>query len=254
MATTAGVLTLVSVGSTVASLSSAVATAGTAPYTYQWYRSTTTGFSPGPTNIITGATSLTLSDSALIPNTPYFYKVRATDSSSPAVTGDSAQLAVTTLATTLSQNQFAQGPVVGMVDMPYNYDTFSAQIDVSASTAVYTQGQAVKIVANTVGGVPRVIACNGITDNVFGFINYNIKNVNYGVGQMCEVSTSGNVMWLYATAAITQGARVCLDITSPGAVQPTGATATVVGYAIDGAAASGQLIRVRLMTPSFATA
>lgn len=254
MATTAGALSLVSVGSTTASLSSAVATAGTAPYTYQWYRSTTTGFSPGPSNIISGATSLTLSQSSLIPNTPYFYKVVATDSSSPAVAGTSSQLAVTTLATTLSQNSFAQSTIVGQVDMPYNFNTFSAQIDVSASTAVYTQGQAVKIVANTAGGIPRVIAVSGITDNVFGFINFNMKNVNFAVGQDCEVSTSGNVIWLYATAAITQGAQVCLDITSPGAVQPTGATATVVGVALDGAAGYGSLIRVRLNTPSFATA
>src|SRR5581483_9528523 len=115
MSLTAGALTLVSVQSTTASLSSAVATMGTAPYTYQWYRSTTTGFSPVPSNIITGATALTLSDSSLIPNTPYFYKVVATDSASPAATVTSSQLAVTTLATTLSQNQFAQVPVVGQV-------------------------------------------------------------------------------------------------------------------------------------------
>lgn len=254
MATTAGALTLVSVASTTANLSSAVATAGTAPYTYQWYRSTTTSFSPGPSNIITGATSLTLADTNLIPNTPYFYKVRATDSSSPAVTGDSAQLAVTTTATTLSQNVIAQSPVVGQPDMPYNFNTKSVQIDVSAGTAVYTQGTAVKIVANTKGGVPRVIACSGNTDNVFGFINFNLKNVTYGVGQNAEISSGGNVIWLYATAAITQGAQVCLDVTSPGAVQPTGGSATYVGYALDGAAASGSLIRVELKCPTFATA
>lgn len=254
MATTAGVLTLVSVASTTANLSSAVATAGTAPYTYQWYRSTTTGFSPGAGTLISGATALTLADTNLIPNTPYFYKVRATDSSSPAVTGDSAQLAVTTSATTLSQNVTSQSPVVGQVDMPYNYNTFSAQIDSSAGTAVYTQGTAMKIVANTKGGIPRVIACNGNTDNVFGFANFNLKNVSYAVGQNLEVSTAGNVIWLYATGAITQGAQVCLDVSSPGAVQATGNSATVVGFALDGAAASGSLIRVHLKTPSFATA
>lgn len=254
MATTAGALTLVSVGSTTANLSSAAATGGTAPYTLQWYRSTTTGFSVGPSNILSGATSPTLADTLLIPNTNYFYKVVATDSSSPTVSGTSAQLAVTTLATTISQNQFVQAPVVGQVDMPYNFNTFSAQIDVTASTAVYTQGTAMKIVANTKGGIPRVIACSGNTDNVFGFINFNIKNVNFAVGQALELSTGGNVIWLYATTAITQGAQVCLDVTSPGGVQATGNSATVVGMALDGATGYGSLIRVRLNTPSFATA
>lgn len=254
MATTAGALSQVSVGSNSASLLSAVATAGTGPYTYQWYRSTTTGFSPGPTNIITGATSLTLNDTNLIPNTPYFYKVVATDSSSPAVTGTSSQLAVTTAVTQLSQNAFVQGPVVGLVDMPYDYSTFSAMIDVTAGTAVYSPGTAMKIVANTSGGVPKVIACSANSDEVFGLINYNLKNVTYGISDRVELSMSGNVMWLYATAAITQGAQVCLDVSSPGAVQPTGNSSKVVGFALDGAAASGALIRVVLRNPSFATA
>lgn len=254
MATTAGALSIVNVGSTSANLLSAVATGGTAPYTYQWYRSTTTGFSVGPSNIISGATSLALSQASLIPNTPYFYKVVASDSSSPVATSTSAQLAVTTLATTLSQNLVFQAPIVGQVDMPYNFNTFSAQVDVSAGAAVYTQGTAMKIVANTVGGIPRVIACSSSSDNVFGFINFNLKNINWGLGQVMELSTGGNVIWLYATGAITQGAQVCLDVTSPGGVQATGASATVVGVALDGAAGYGSLIRVRLNTPSFATA
>lgn len=254
MATTAGALSLVSVGSNVASVSSAVATAGTAPYTYQWYRSTTTGFSVGPSNIVSGATSLTLNDTNLIPNTPYFYKVRATDSSSPAVTGDSAQLAVTTTLTQLSQNSFSLSAIVGQVDMPFNMNTLGCVIDATAGAAVYSAGTAVKIVPNTKGGAPHVIACSANSDVAFGFINFNLKNINWGAGQAVDVSIDGNIIWLYATAAITQGAQVCLDVSSPGAVQPTGGSAEVVGFALDGAAASGSLIRVKLKTPSFATA
>lgn len=254
MATTAGALSIVSVGSNTASLSSAVATAGTAPYTYQWYRSTTTGFSVGPTNIITGATALTLNDTNLIPNTTYFYKVVATDSSSPTVSGTSSQLTVLTQATTLSQNALVQNPIVGQVDMPFNFNTLSAVLDASVGSASYTSGQAVKIVANTKGGVPKVVACAANSDNCWGFINFNLKNINFTVGQACEVSTGGNIIWLYTTAAITQGAQVCLDVSATGAVQATGNSATVVGYALDGAAGSGSIIRVHLKTPSYATA
>lgn len=254
MALTAGALSQVSVSSNSDSLSSAVATMGTAPYTYQWYRSTTTGFSPGGGNLILGATSLTLNDSGLIPNTVYFYKVVVTDSASPAATATSSQLAVTTTPTTLSQNVFAQSPTVGQTDLQFNNDTISAQVDVSAGAALYYPGQAMKIVANTLGGIPRVIAANGATDNVLGFINYDIKSVSFGVGQNVELSLAGNVMWLYTTAAVTQGAQVCVDVSATAAVQPTGATATVVGFALDGAAAAGALIRVFLKTPSFATA
>lgn len=254
MATTAGALSQVSVSSNSAQLLSAAATAGTAPYTYQWYRSTTTGFSAGPGNIISGATSLTLNDSGLAPNTIYYYKVIATDSSSPAVTGTSSQLAVTTTPVQLSQNVQNQSPVVGQCDMNFNYNTKSVIIDSSVGATLLYQGQAVKLVANTSGGPGRVAPCSANSDNVWGFLNYNVKNISYAVGQMAEVSQDGNVMWLYATGAITQGNRVCLDYLTTGGVQATGNSATLVGYALDGAAAAGALIRVQLLSPSFTTA
>jgi hypothetical protein len=253
MATTAGALSLVSVSSTTASLSSAVATAGTAPYTYQWYRSTTTGFSPGPGNILTGKTSLTLNDSALIPNSIYYYKVVATDSSSPAVAGTSSQLAVTTLVASQSPNAFGQSQFLGMIDMKFDYNTMSAQIDVTAGAAVYRAGQAVKVVANTAGGVPKVIGVSADADVVLGFINFDIKSQSFVAGSMCELSMNGNVIWLYAGEAITQGLRVCLKADQPGTVWATGHTANLVGWALDGAAAAGELIRVFLLTPSFAS-
>lgn len=255
MALTAGTVSLVQANSNSVIVSATTATMGTSPYTYQWYISTTTGFTPGAGTLVSGATSLTNQTiSGLIPNTVYYAVIKATDSASPAATSNSSQLAITTAATQLSQNVVAQSPVVGQADLNFNYNTMSAQVDVSASTNLLYQGQAVKFVANTQGGIPRVIACSAITDNVLGFINYNVKNVSYAVGQNMEVSSAGNVIWLYATGAITQGNRVCLDTAAVGAVQATGATATIVGWAMDGAAAAGALIRVHLTCPSFATA
>lgn len=260
MATTAGALSLVQNGSNSVKLLSAAATAGTAPYTYQWYRSQTTGFSPGPSNIISGATSLSLTDTGLIPNSLYYYKVKATDSSSPAVAADSAQIAVTTLPASQSQNAFSQSPLIGMIDMTVGpQNVLAVQVDSTAGSAVYYPGQFVKVVANTVGGIPRVIGCDADTDGALGAIVYNIKNAGFGfeytAGSVCEIALSGSVVWLYSAAAITQGARVCLDASQPGSVQATGGTTpTVVGWALDGASAMGQLIRVVLLTPSFAAA
>ena len=247
----AGALSQVSVQSTTATVSSAVATGGTGPYTYQWYRSNLTGFVAGPGNLISGATSLTLNDSGLIPNTTYFYKVIATDST--LATATSSQLALSlTLPPSLSQNSFVQPNFLGVVDLRFNMNTVAAQIDVSASTNLYYWGQAVKIVPNTAGGLPKVIGCTLKTDQVFGFINFDIKTIAFGAGMNCEVSLWGNVMYLYSTGAITQGQPVYLDVTSVGGVQATGATATMVGTAIDGAAAAGVLIRVMFVpNPTF---
>lgn len=249
MATTAGALTQVSVGSNSASLVSAAATGGTAPYTYQWYRSTTTGFSPGAGNIIAGATSLTLNDTGLIPNTPYFYKVVATDSGS--VAGTSAQLAVTTSASSFSQNQFAQTPTLGQVDQQFNYNTISVMVDSSQATPLYP-GSAVKAV-DSADGVIKVVGCSANADEVLGFINYDIKNTQFLAGMPAQISMAGNVMYLYATGAVGRGVQVQLDISSPGSVAAAvgSSGADIVGWAFDKAAAGGALIRVFLKTPSF---
>lgn len=251
MSVTAGALSKVLVGSSVANLSSAAATGGTGPYTYQWYRSTTSGFTPGASNLISGATGLTLADSGLIPNTTYYYVVIATDTGAGNATSNSTQLTVLT-EPSLSQNQFAQQSVVGILDMTVGpTNVISCQVDSSvanntAPNNVIQPGQAVKLVTNTSGGVPRVAPCTSKSDQCIGFVKFNQKDIQYAPGQALEVAQAMSVIWCMATGAITQGAEVCLDPTYVGGVQATGNTATIVGLAFDGCSAAG-LIRVRLV-------
>jgi hypothetical protein len=249
----AGALSKVLVGQTTANLSSAAATGGTSPYTYQWYRSTTSGFTPGAGNILSGQTALTLSDSGLIANTTYYYVVVATDTGNSNVTANSAQLAVGT-EPALLPNQFQQSQVVGLVDLRVgSTNVIAAQVDSSVSSQIYP-GQAVTIVANTSGGIPKVAPSTSKADAVIGFAIFNVKDLKYVAGQNLEIALFGTVVWLYATGAITQFARVCNDPTYVGGVQATGSTATLVGTAIDGCAAAG-MIRVMLVpNPAYATA
>lgn len=254
MTITAGSLSQVAVASTTVSVSSSAATGGIAPVTYQWYRSTSSGFTPGSGNSVSGGTSLTLNDSGLIPNTTYYYEIVATDST--ASTASSSQIAIVTAAATLSQNQFQQQPFVGVVDLTIgSTNVIAAIIDASAGTNVYYPGQFVKVVANTTGGIPSVIGITSKSDHAIGAIRFNIKDLSYGAGAKCEIGLWGTVMWFYATGAITQFNEVCVDPTSPGGVQATGNTATFIGTAIDGAASAGVLIRVMLVpNASYATA
>lgn len=249
MTLTAGALSLVSQASTSLQLSSAAASGGTAPYTYQWYRSTTSGFTPGAGNIIAGATALSLTDTGLIPNTQYYYKVVVTDAVPNTATA--TQLASATLPPVLSQNQFAMAPYLGTVDLRFAYNSVSVQVDVSQATALYA-GAAVKMV-DSADGVPKVVGCAANSDEVLGFINYDIKSQTFVAGSACEISMAGNVMYLYATGAISRGAQVQLDISTMGGVaQSVGSSgADIVGWAYDKAAAAGALIRVVIKTPSF---
>lgn len=247
----AGALSQTSVTDSVAVLASAVATGGTTPYTYQWYRSVTTAFAPSGGNAVAGATSLTLTDSGLTPGTAYFYKVIATDSAATPATATATQLAVSTLQPTVSQNTFTEGPFLGMIDQRFDYNTTPVQIDVSQSGSLYA-GQAVKIVDNA-GGVPKVIGCTANTDEVLGFINFDIKTTVYVAGDKAEISQNGNVVYLYATAAIARGVQVSLDITTKGGVRAAAGNTgdDIVGYAFDKSSAAGTLIRVKVSVPSF---
>lgn len=252
MTLTAGALSQVSVGPTTASLSSAAATGGVGPYTYQWYRSTTTGFSPGGGNIITGATSLTLNDSGLVPGTQYYYKVVVTDTGDSNTTDDSSQLSVLTAAPTLSPNQFAQTEYLGAIDMRFPYNTVSVQIDASQVGALYA-GSPVKIV-DSAGGIPKVVGIEAVTDNVMGYINYDIKSKAFVAGSLAEISMAGNVIWLYSVGAVSRGAEVVPSLITRGGVAAASGSGgeNIVGWAYDKADAGGQLIRVFLKTPSFA--
>jgi hypothetical protein len=250
MTQSAGALSKILVGQTTASLSSAAATGGTGPYTYQWYRSTTTGFTAGAGNIISGATALTLQDSGLLANTSYYYLVATTDTGNSNVVVNSSQMTVLT-EPSLSPNQFAQSLIVGLVDMTVGpTNVIAAQVDSSvannaAPNNVILPGQWVKIVANTTGGIPKVTPITAKGDAVFGMVRFNVKDLNYTAGQNLEVAMWGSCVWCFATGAITQGAEVCADNTYAGGVQATGNTATYVGQALDGCAAAG-LIRVLL--------
>jgi len=257
MSLTAGALTVQAVTDTTATLVSAVATSGTAPYTYQWYRSTTTGFTPGAGNILTGQTSLTLNDTGLIPNTTYYWKVVVTDSVSATAT--SSQATALTLPQQLSQNQFTMSPYIGMPDLHYDFDTISALVSPNQATPLFN-GMAVKIdTAVTVTGanaVPQVIGCTADSDPVIAFIIYDIKSLSYNAGDRVELSLFGDVLYLFSTTAINPFTQVTLDVTTGGGVgaKVNSSGNTIVGYAIDGASAAGQLIRVFVQTPSFQVA
>jgi hypothetical protein len=90
----AGVISLTSKTNTTVNLSATDATGGNQVYTYQWYRSTSPGFTPGGGNILSGKTSLTLADTGLSSNTTYYYKLRYTDG--VAATADATEFSTTT--------------------------------------------------------------------------------------------------------------------------------------------------------------
>jgi hypothetical protein len=121
-----GTASLVSKGATIANVASTTATDGVKPYTYQWHRSTTSGFTPDETSAVTGATALTLSDTNLTPNTTYYYVLQTTDAEGSAVNTD--ELTVKTqFASTISRTGYAVD--VGGIGDPTSVDSWQPIFD-----------------------------------------------------------------------------------------------------------------------------
>lgn len=255
MALTAGALSKTLVGSTIATLTAAAATGGTGPYTYQWYMSQTAAFVPSASTLVTGATSLVQNFTGLLPGTTLYFNVISTDTGNGNATVTGTDMTVIT-EPSLLPNSFSQNTIVGVVDLsvgPSNVVAAVVDATIPSTTPLYA-GQAVKLVTNTVGGIPHVIPITSKSDSVWGFVKFTVKDIQYTAGMNLEVCRWGTVVWLMATGAITQGAEVCIDPTYIGGVQATGATATYCGMAYDGAAAAG-LIRVELVpNVAYATA
>lgn len=230
----------------------ATVTDSVGPNEYEWYKSTTQGFSPGPGNLIAGADEETLDISGLIPNTIYYFRAKVTDTGNSNTTATSAELTVTTASQTQSQNQFTQAPTRGNVDQAYNTNTVSVLFDPAFAGQAYA-GTPVKLLATSKKSPLVVTPCTAETDNVLGFINFNAKNNAYTGGMVAECSLKNNVIYLYATAAIEAGASVQLDLANNGIKTAADANDRVVGWAFDAADAPGDLFRVYVGTPTSET-
>jgi len=149
----------------------------------------------------------------------------------------------------LSQNQFAQSPVQGMHGLRPAAKVISAQIDASSAGGLVA-GQPVKIV-DSAGGVPKVVELAADTDTVLGFIVYDLKKASHAVGDVVEIDTGfDDVMYMTAQAAVARGALLMVHLS--GVKVKTATTGKpIVGWALDKAAADGDLIRVSLACPSF---
>lgn len=155
----------------------------------------------------------------------------------------------------INSNQFAQAATQGMQDLNMGVsNVISGVVDQTQSGNIIA-GQAVKLVA-TSAGIPKVVAVTGNNDPVLGFALYNVKNSIYSKATSngaLEIALAGTVMYMTSNAAISAQQAVQLsnsDIT----VGPLSGTGQRVGYAIDAATASGQLIRVQIDTPAAAGA
>lgn len=156
------------------------------------------------------------------------------------------------MSTLQQQNAFVQAPTQGDVDLRNGSgQTIAAEIDASSAGSL-VPGQAVKVV-DSVGGVPKVVECAANSDDVYGFINFNLKDRLYNAYDKVELSAMrNNVMYMTAAEAISRGGKVMIVVTGSKVANRAGG-GICIGRAFDKAVNVGDLIRVTIDLPGVAS-
>ena len=143
-------------------------------------------------------------------------------------------------------NQFNVTAEKGMLTLLPNSNVFNCKIDENES-ATLVPGDPVKI--KDVAG-PQIVVekAAAATDAILGFVCRSIKQSEYVAEDTVQVAFENCVMVMEADAAIARGAVLEVD-PSTSKVDTHGGTNRIVGYALDKAAADGDLIRVLIDLP-----
>ncbi len=147
----------------------------------------------------------------------------------------------------LNSNQFNLTAATGQLDLKAGGIDASFTVRVNSnSTETILAGTALKLVDMGVedkGGIPIVDVVDDATDVAFGARIYSFKKGSVKAGDITEVSYKGCVQYFTASAPLTRGSEVSVDIATPGNVKALGTDARL-GIIIDKASAAGDLVRV----------
>lgn len=133
--------------------------------------------------------------------------------------------------------------IKGRKVLPANTQSFSGVIDADVSGTV-VPATPMKIVT-TSAKLPHFAPATA-EDNIIGFLEWNVIRTGYVAGDACQVSPDTNVMYMEASGEINAGVNVAMDSYSNITVKAAGAGDKIIGYALESASASGQLIRVKI--------
>lgn len=149
--------------------------------------------------------------------------------------------------TSFEMNKFAPTEEIkGRRVLPANTDSVSGIVDASQADALLP-GDPVKIVS-TSAGLPH-FAKAAVGDVIAGFVEWNVIRPSYPAGKICQISMTGNVMYMEAGAAINAGALVNITNLTTVVVGAAAGAGSKIGLALEAATSAGQLIRVKIGEP-----
>ena len=141
-------------------------------------------------------------------------------------------------------NQSGISPKLGdAVYAPYPARAFKLSSSLAAPVGATTP---CKLAGTASNGMPIITPITATSDVVYCVIASNLRTGSFGANDVVKGWQNDCVVWLKASAAISSGAKVSA------AVNGTVATANetpVLGIAESSAAASGDLVAVRIVSP-----
>lgn len=134
--------------------------------------------------------------------------------------------------------------IKGRKVLPANTESFSGVIDASVEGSVAPATP--MVIVATSAKLPHFAPATSDSDNLIGFLEWNVIRSGYVAGTPCQVSPDTNVMYMEASAAINAGVNVAMANYSTVTIKTAGAGDKIIGYALESASAAGQLIRVKI--------
>lgn len=142
----------------------------------------------------------------------------------------------------LNQNQFAMSSLKGTKDSGLG-TVLEVQLYDASATTEFVAGEMVCIGSTVAPNITKVIKGTGATDPYFGVILTNPLKASFYSGDKVQIGVIGTIVLVEASAAITAGASLQYDY-STGKFATQTASNTIVGIAMENAAADGSLFRM----------
>lgn len=143
-------------------------------------------------------------------------------------------------------NQFNQTNEVGALTLLLNNNIFDGLVDADESGTL-VPGNAV-VMKDVASPKMKFELATALTDNIWGFVPYDVRIASYVANDVIKVAFNDCVMLMTASAAIATGVELQFD-PSTNKVATKVAPNTSIGFALDKAAADGDLIKVLIKTP-----
>ncbi|MBQ8677322.1 MAG: hypothetical protein IJ529_02495 [Alphaproteobacteria bacterium] len=142
-------------------------------------------------------------------------------------------------------NKFGISPEAGDgVYAPQPARTFKVD---SAVTTAFGPTTALKLAGVVSNGLPVVTPITATSDVPYCIAATSLRGNSFNGGDKIKAWVSDEVVWLKASAAITQGSKVSAAV--DGTIAATGEGGVVLGYAESSASAADDLVAVRITAP-----